>query len=74
MTTFTGRGSHSSDGCSAIIAAVDEAVPAPVLSTAVCEHFGSGGAADFADKVLSALWCAFGSHEDKAAVKKGNIE
>ena len=55
----------------AIMAAVDEAVPAPVPSTAPYERFGSRGEADFADKVLSALRYEFGGHEEKAAAPPG---
>ena len=54
-----------------IAAAIDESVPAPVLSAALYERFSSRGEADFADKVLSALRYEFGGHEEKAAAKKG---
>jgi len=50
--------------------AIDESVPAPVLSAALYERFGSRGEADFADKMLSALRYEFGGHEEKAAAKK----
>ena len=53
------------------MAAVDEAVPAPVLSAALYERFSSRGEADFADKMLSALRYEFGGHQEKAAVPKG---
>jgi 6-phosphogluconate dehydrogenase len=52
------------------IAAIDESVPAPILSAALYERFSSRGEDDFADKVLSALRCQFGGHEEKAAAKK----
>jgi 6-phosphogluconate dehydrogenase len=54
-----------------VMAAIDESVPAPVLSAALYERFGSRGEADFADKLLSALRYEFGGHEEKAADKKG---
>ena len=54
-----------------LAAAIDEAVPAPVLSAALYERFSSRGEDDFADKVLSALRYEFGGHEEKAAAKKG---
>ena len=53
------------------MAAIDESVPAPVLSAALYERFSSRGEADFADKVLSALRYEFGGHEEKAAVAEG---
>jgi 6-phosphogluconate dehydrogenase len=55
-----------------VMAAIDESVPAPVLSAALYERFGSRGEADFADKLLSALRYEFGGHEEKAAAKKGS--
>jgi 6-phosphogluconate dehydrogenase len=48
-------------------AAIDESVPAPVLSTALYERFSSRGEADFAGKVLSALRFEFGGHHEKPA-------
>jgi 6-phosphogluconate dehydrogenase len=51
--------------------AIDESVPAPVLSAALYERFGSRGEADFADMALSALHYEFGGHEEKAAARKG---
>jgi 6-phosphogluconate dehydrogenase len=48
-----------------IKAAIDEAVPAPVLSTALYERFGSRGDATFADKLLSAMRFEFGGHLEK---------
>mgnify|MGYP001565140372 CR=1 FL=1 len=71
LAKFAGRVSDSGEGRWTIAAAVDEAVPAPVLSAALYERFGSRGEADFADKVLSALRYEFGGHEEKAAAKKG---
>ena len=48
-----------------IKAAIDEAVPAPVLSTALYERFGSRGDATFADKLLSVVRFEFGGHPEK---------
>ncbi len=69
---FAGRVSDSGEGRWTIIAAIDESVPAPVLSSALYERFSSRGEADFADKVLSALRYQFGGHHEKAADPKGN--
>jgi 6-phosphogluconate dehydrogenase len=71
LAKFAGRVSDSGEGRWTIAAAVDEAVPAPVLSAALYERFGSRGEADFADKVLSALRYEFGGHEEKAAATMG---
>ncbi len=71
LAKFTGRVSDSGEGRWTIMAAVDEAVPAPVLSAALYERFASRGQADFADKVLSALRYEFGGHEEKAAGPEG---
>jgi len=71
LANFTGRVSDSGEGRWTVMAAVDEAVPTPVLSAALYERFGSRGEADFADKVLSALRYEFGGHEEKAAATTG---
>ena len=71
LAKFAGRVSDSGEGRWTIVAAIDESVPAPVLSAALYERFSSRGEADFADRVLSALRYEFGGHEEKAAVKKG---
>ena len=55
LAKFTGRVSDSGEGRWTIVAAIDESVPAPVLSAALYERFSSRGEADFADKVLSAM-------------------
>jgi 6-phosphogluconate dehydrogenase len=72
LAKFAGRVSDSGEGRWTIMAAVDEAVPAPVLSAALYERFGSRGEADFADKMLSALRYEFGGHQEKAATKGGS--
>ena len=71
LAQFAGRVSDSGEGRWTVRAAIDEAVPAPVLSAALYERFGSRGEADFADKVLSALRSEFGGHDEKAAVPEG---
>jgi 6-phosphogluconate dehydrogenase len=62
---FQGRVSDSGEGRWTIRAAIDEAVPAPVLSSALYERFTSRGEADFADKLLSAMRYEFGGHLEK---------
>jgi 6-phosphogluconate dehydrogenase len=52
------------------MAAIDESVPAPVLSAALYERFSSRGEGDFADQLLSALRYQFGGHQETAADKK----
>jgi len=69
LAKFAGRVSDSGEGRWTIAAAIDESVPAPVLSAALYERFSSRGEADFGDKVLSALRYQFGGHEEKAAAK-----
>jgi 6-phosphogluconate dehydrogenase len=65
LSDFAGRVSDSGEGRWTILAAVDEAVPAPVLSTALYQRFSSRGEADFADKLLSAMRYEFGGHLEK---------
>ncbi len=62
---FAGRVSDSGEGRWTSIAAIDEGVPAPVLSSALYSRFASRGLDDFADKVLSAMRKQFGGHEEK---------
>lgn len=71
LAKFTGRVSDSGEGRWTLMAAIDESVPAPVLSAALFERFSSRGEADFADKVLSALRYQFGGHEEKTEPPKG---
>ncbi len=66
LTKFAGRVSDSGEGRWTLAAAIDESVPAPVLSSALFERFSSRGNADFADKVLSAMRFAFGGHLEKS--------
>jgi 6-phosphogluconate dehydrogenase len=71
LKNYVGRVSDSGEGRWTIKAAIDEAVPATVLSAALYERFSSRGDADFADKVLSAMRHEFGGHVEKAAAKQG---
>jgi 6-phosphogluconate dehydrogenase len=71
LAQFSGRVSDSGEGRWTIAAAIDESVPAPVLSAALYERFASRGEDDFANKVLSALRFEFGGHEEKGAAKTG---
>jgi 6-phosphogluconate dehydrogenase len=67
MSKFAGRVSDSGEGRWTIKAAIDEGVPAHVLSSALYERFSSRGEADFADKLLSAMRYEFGGHLEKRA-------
>jgi 6-phosphogluconate dehydrogenase len=69
LASFSGRVSDSGEGRWTIKAAIDEAVPVPVLSAALYQRFSSRGEADFQEKLLSALRLQFGGHLEKAAVK-----
>ncbi len=65
LSDFAGRVSDSGEGRWTSIAAIDEGVPAPVLTTALYERFSSRGLDDFADKVLSAMRKQFGGHDER---------
>jgi 6-phosphogluconate dehydrogenase len=65
LAKFAGRVSDSGEGRWTIKAAIDEAVPAPVLTTALYERFSSRGEADFQNKLLSAMRYQFGGHVEK---------
>jgi 6-phosphogluconate dehydrogenase len=67
LADFTGRVSDSGEGRWTIAAAIDEGVPAPVLSSALYERFSSRGEADYANRLLSAMRFQFGGHHEKAA-------
>jgi 6-phosphogluconate dehydrogenase len=69
LTKFEGRVSDSGEGRWTIKAAIDEAVPAPVLTTALYERFSSRGEADFQNRLLSAMRYQFGGHLEKPAGK-----
>ena len=70
LDKFGGRVSDSGEGRWTIKAAIDEAVPTPVLTTALYERFSSRGEALFQDKLLSAMRFEFGGHVEKPAGKK----
>ena len=67
LSKFAGRVSDSGEGRWTIKAAIDEGVPVPVLSTALFQRFSSRGAADYPDKLLSAMRYQFGGHIEKQA-------
>jgi 6-phosphogluconate dehydrogenase len=71
LSKFTGRVSDSGEGRWTIKAAIDEAVPVPVLTASLFERFSSRGEADFENKLLSAMRYEFGGHLEKAAGKSG---
>jgi 6-phosphogluconate dehydrogenase len=66
LSKFAGHVSDSGEGRWTIKAAIDEAVPAPVLTCALYERFSSRGEADFANKLLSAMRYQFGGHIEKS--------
>jgi len=72
LSEFSGQVSDSGEGRWTINAAIDEAVPAPVLSAALYQRFSSRGEADFQDRVLSALRYQFGGHLEKPGGKGGS--
>ena len=67
LAEFSGRVSDSGEGRWTVDAAIDEGVPAPVLSAALFARFSSRGTDDYADKLLSAMRFAFGGHLEKKA-------
>jgi len=69
LSKFAGRVSDSGEGRWTIKAAIDEAVPTPVLTASLYERFSSRGEADFANKLLSAMRYGFGGHLEKPAEK-----
>jgi len=69
LSQFAGRVSDSGEGRWTIKAAIDEAVPTPVLTAALYERFSSRGEADFANKLLSAMRFQFGGHHEKPGEK-----
>ncbi|MGH7143962.1 MAG: phosphogluconate dehydrogenase (NAD(+)-dependent, decarboxylating) [Planctomycetota bacterium] len=74
LDDFGGRVSDSGEGRWTIQAAIDAAVPVPVLSAALFDRFSSRGEADFGDRVLSALRFQFGGHHEKPAAPKGKSQ
>jgi 6-phosphogluconate dehydrogenase len=69
LTKFAGRVSDSGEGRWTIKAAIDEAVPAPVLTTALYERFSSRDEAEFQNKLLSAMHFELGGHLEKPPAK-----
>jgi 6-phosphogluconate dehydrogenase len=69
LATYEGHVSDSGEGRWTVMAAIDEAVPTPVLSAALQERFSSRGNADYANKILSAMRREFGGHMEKQAPK-----
>lgn len=69
LKAFSGRVSDSGEGRWTINAAIDEAVPAPVLASALFARFSSRGESDYQDKLLSAMRFQFGGHHEKKAEK-----
>jgi len=67
LANFSGRVSDSGEGRWTILAAIDEGVPAEVLTSALYERFASRGEADFASKLMSAMRFEFGGHVEKKA-------
>jgi 6-phosphogluconate dehydrogenase len=67
LSKFAGHVSDSGEGRWTIKAAIDEAVPVPVLSAALYERFSSRGESDYPDKLLSAMRYQFGGHLEKLA-------
>ena len=67
LDEFSGRVSDSGEGRWTILAAIDEGVPAEVLTAALYERFSSRGEADFQNKLLSAMRFQFGGHHEKPA-------
>ncbi len=65
VSGFSGRVSDSGEGRWTVLAAVEEGVPAHVLTAALYERFGSRGGGDFANKVMSAMRKEFGGHAEK---------
>ena len=66
LAEFHGRVSDSGEGRWTLQAAIDEGVPAPVISAALYTRFSSRGEAEYADKLLSAMRYEFGGHVEKS--------
>jgi 6-phosphogluconate dehydrogenase len=67
LEAFEGRVSDSGEGRWTVEAAIEEGVPAPVITTALYQRFSSRGEADFANRILSAMRQEFGGHMEKPA-------
>jgi len=73
LSKFAGRVSDSGEGRWTIKAAIDEAVPVPVLSAALYQRFSSRGEADYSNKLLSAMRYQFGGHLEKSDEKQAAL-
>ncbi len=71
LAEFAGRVSDSGEGRWTLIAAIDEAVPAPVISAALFDRFSSRGEGEFADRLLSAMRHEFGGHVERDSTTAG---
>ncbi|MGA9685893.1 MAG: 6-phosphogluconate dehydrogenase (decarboxylating), partial [Candidatus Sulfotelmatobacter sp.] len=69
LSSFAGRVSDSGEGRWTVQAAVDEGIPAPVISAALYTRFSSRGNEEYAAKLLSAMRYEFGGHKEKTADK-----
>jgi len=67
LESFSGRVSDSGEGRWTLQAAIDEGVPSPILGAALFDRFASRQAAEFADRVMSAMRFEFGGHKEKAS-------
>jgi 6-phosphogluconate dehydrogenase len=65
LDDFAGRVSDSGEGRWTVIAAVEEGVPAPVITASLYERFESRGLGEFTAKILSAMRSEFGGHAEK---------
>ena len=65
LSGFSGRVSDSGEGRWTVLAAIDEGVPAPVISAALFERFASRGNAEYSNRILSAMRKQFGGHDEK---------
>ena len=74
LANFGGRVSDSGEGRWTIKAAIDEAVPAHVLTAALYERFSSRGESEFADKLLSAMRYEFGGHVEKSGNREAIMD
>lgn len=72
LSRYTGRVSDSGEGRWTALAAIEEGIPAPVLTSALFSRFASRGHADFSGKVMSAMRHAFGGHEERPDYGKGH--
>jgi 6-phosphogluconate dehydrogenase len=71
LSNFQGRVSDSGEGRWTLQAAIDEGIPAPVISSALFTRLSSRGAEQFEDKVMSAMRHEFGGHVEKPAATGG---